>query len=97
MRISKKLLRLEVYIDMDVGARNLQILDYIKTNMKVPPTLKGRIEYERKEGRRAQRVCVSLPGFELSDRSCWHNFIADIVVVAADFFDAVEYSMRELK
>jgi len=49
MRISKKLLRLEVYIDMDVGARNLQILDYIKTNMKVPPTLKGRIEYERRK------------------------------------------------
>jgi len=96
MRVSKHLLRLELYIDTDSEAGNLQILDYIKAKIKVPPALKGKIEYERKEGRRAQRVCVSFPGFELSNRSCWGKYITEIMSVADDFFDAVEAPMRDL-
>jgi len=96
MRASKKLLRLELYIDTAEEAKNLEIIDHIKTKMKVPAALKGRIEYERKEGRRAQRVCVSFPDFELSDRSCWAAYMQDILSVADDFFDALEAQMREL-
>ncbi len=89
IRASKKILRLELYIDTAEEARNLQILDHIQAKMKVPASLKGKVEYERKEGRRAQRVCVSFPGFELSDRSCWAKYMQDILCVADDFFDAV--------
>ncbi len=96
MRVSKNLLRMELYIDTETEAGNLQILDYIKAKIQVPPALKGRIEYERKEGRRAQRVCVSFPGFELTKRSCWGKYITEIMDVADDFFDAVEAPMREL-
>ena len=96
MRASKKILRLELYIDTAEEARNLEIIDHIKAKMKIPAALKGRIEYERKEGRRAQRVCVSFPGFELSDRSCWAAYMQDILSVADDFFDALEAQMREL-
>lgn len=96
MRVSKNLLRMELYIDTETEAGNLQILDYIKAKIQVPPALKGRIEYERKEGRRAQRVCVSFPGFELTNRSCWGKYITEIMSVADDFFDAVEAPMREL-
>ena len=96
MRVSKHLLRLELYIDTDSEAGNLQILDYIKAKIKVPPALKGKIEYERKEGRRAQRVCVSFPGFELTNRSCWGKYISELMSVADDFFDAVEAPMRDL-
>lgn len=96
MRVSKKLLRLELYIDTETEAGNLQILDYIKAKIQVPPALKGKIEYERKEGRRAQRVCVSFPGFELTNRSCWGKYITEMMSVADDFFDAVEAPMRDL-
>lgn len=96
MRVSKNILRLELYIDTETEAGNLQILDYIKAKIKVPPALKGKIEYERKEGRRAQRVCVSFPGFELTNRSCWGKYISELMSVADDFFDAVEAPMREL-
>jgi len=96
MRASKKLLRLELYIDTAEESRNLEIIDHIKSNMKVPVALKDRIEYERKEGRRAQRVCVSFPGFELADRSCWAVYMQDILSVADDFFDAVEIPMKNL-
>lgn len=96
MRASKKLLRLELYIDTAEESKNLEIIDHVKTKMKVPAALKGRIEYERKEGRRAQRVCVSFPDFELSDRSGWAVYMQDVLSVADDFFDAVEASMREL-
>ena len=96
MRVSKHLLRLELYIDTETEAGNLQILDYIKAKIKVPPALKGKIEYERKEGRRAQRVCVSFPGFELTNRSCWGKYISELMSVADDFFDAVEAPMRDL-
>ncbi len=96
MRVSKKLLRLELYIDTETEAGNLQILDYIKAKIQVPPALKGRIEYERKEGRRAQRVCLSIPGFDLADRSCWAKYITELISVTDDFFDAVEAPMRDL-
>ena len=96
MRASKKLLRLELYIDTPEESRNLHIIDHIKANMKVPAALKDVIEYERKEGRRAQRVCVSFPDFELSDRSCWAVYMQDLLSVADDFFDAVEAPMRGL-
>jgi len=96
MRASKKLLRLELYIDTAEEAKNLEIIDHIKAKMKIPAALKDRIEYERKEGRRAQRVCVSFPDFELSDRSCWAAYMQDILSVADDFFDALEAQMREL-
>ena len=96
MRVSKNLLRLELYIDTETEAGNLQILDYIKAKIKVPSALKGKIDYERKEGRRAQRVCVSFPGFALTNRSCWGKYITEIMNVADDFFDAVEAPMREL-
>lgn len=96
MRASKKILRLELYIDTAEEARNLEIIDHIKAKMKIPAALKGRIEYERKEGRRAQRVCLSFPDFELSDRSCWAAYMQDILSVADDFFDALEAQMREL-
>ena len=90
MRASKKLLRLELYIDTPEEVRNLEIIDRIKAKIKVPAALKDRIEYERKEGRRAQRVCVSFPDFELSDRSCWAAYMQDILSVADDFFDTLE-------
>lgn len=96
MRVSKKNLRLELYINTETEAGNLQILDHIKANIQVPPTLKGKIEYKRKEGRLAQRICVTFSGFELTDRSCWGKYISEIMNVADDFFDAVEAPMRDL-
>jgi hypothetical protein len=87
---------LELYINTETEEGNLQILDYIKENIKVPATLKNRIEYERKEGRKAQRICVTFPGFELADRSCWAKYMEEVLSVADDFFDAVEAPMRDL-
>ena len=96
IRKTQKALRLELYINTDTEAGNLQILDHIQKNVKIPSALKDQVQFNRKEGRLAQRIFVNLEGFELSDRSCWADYITKIISVADDFFDALEKPMKEL-
>ena len=96
IRRTQRILRLELYINTETEAGNLQILDHIRKNMKIPSALKDQVQFNRKEGRLAQRIFVNFEGFDLSDRSCWAKYIELITSVADDFFDALEEPMRDL-
>ena len=96
IRKSQNVLRLELYINTETEAGNLQIFDHIQKNVKIPSALKGQVEFNRKEGRHGQRIYVNFEGFELSERSCWAKYIELIISVADDFFDALEKPMKEL-
>lgn len=96
VRKSKKLIRLEAYIATETEIGNLQIIDYIKSHIKEPNLLKGKIEYDRKEGRIAQKVSVSLNGFEFEDRNCWDNYAKQLVSIIDPFMDAVNTCLKSL-
>ncbi len=96
VRKSKKLIRLEAYIATETEIGNLQIIDYIKSHIKEPNILKGKIEYDRKEGRIAQKVSVSLNGFEFEDRNCWENYAQQLVSIIDPFMDAVDTCLKSL-
>jgi uncharacterized protein len=93
---TKKKIRLDCYIDTATDAGNLQIIDYVKSHYKPAKSIKERMVFDRKEGRRAQRISLYLDNFDLDDRSCWGRYIKEFVSVADDFIDAIDTQLKEL-
>jgi hypothetical protein len=93
---TKKKIRLDCYIDTATEAGNLQIIDYVKSHYKPVKSIKERMVFDRKEGRRAQRISLYLDDFDLDDRSCWDRYIKEFVSVADDFVDAIDSKLKEL-
>jgi ligand-binding SRPBCC domain-containing protein len=93
---TKKKIRLDCYIDTGNEVGNLQIIDYVQSKIKPVKTIKDRLVFDRKEGRRAQRIALFLDNFDLDNRNCWNTYIKEIADIMDDFVAAIDTCLKDL-
>lgn len=93
---TKKTIRLETAIATGNLESNLQIVEYVKKNVKLPKKIKDRVFFDIKQGRKSQKSYLVIHDFIFEDRSCWDEKIDELISLIDDYMGPIDAAMKEL-